>query len=49
MHILTGAHILLDLEDFSRTHAFFELRKRQFLNGSLTRVGEIAYSYFEHY
>ena len=31
----------------SGIHAFFELRKRQFLNGPLTRVGEIAYSNFE--
>ena len=44
---LTGAYILLDLEDFSRIHTFFELRKRQFLNGPLTRVCEIAHSYFE--
>ena len=28
-------------------HAFFELRKRQFLDGPLTRVGEIAYPKFE--
>ena len=47
MDILTGAYILLDLVDFTRIHAFFELRKRQFLNGPLTRVGEIAYFNFE--
>ena len=31
----------------SGIHAFFELRKRQFLNGPLTRVSEIAYPNFE--
>ena len=31
----------------SGIHAFFELRKRQFLDGPLTRVGEIAYPNFE--
>ena len=26
---------------------FYDLRKQQFLNGALTRVGEITYSNFE--
>ena len=47
MDILTKAYILLDLEEFSGIRAFFELRKRQFLNGPLTRVSEIAYPKFE--
>jgi len=47
MNILTEAYILLDLEDFGRVRALYELRKHQFLNGPLTRVGEFTYSTFE--
>jgi len=47
MNILTEAYILLDLEDFGRVRALYELRKQQFLNGPLTRVGEITCSNFE--
>ena len=45
--ILTEALRLLDLEDLDRMRAFYELRRQQFLNGPLTRMGEITYSNFE--
>ena len=32
------------MEDLGRMHAFYELRKQQFLDGPLTRMGEITYS-----
>ena len=47
MNILTEAYILLNFEDLGRMRAFYKLRKQQFLNGPLTRVGEITYSNFQ--
>ena len=46
MDILTSINFI-GFVRFSGIHAFFELRKRQFLDGPLTRVGEIAYPNFE--
>ena len=47
MSILAETQFLLNTEDFVRIRAYYELKKRQFLNDPLARGGLFASSSFE--
>ena len=47
MNILSEIQVLLNTEDFGRIHAYYKLKKRQFLNDPLARGGLFASLNFE--